>query len=167
MQDNTEELVELFKQAVILCYQKDRDIIRDGGMEQASVARFMIYFQESLNNDARYRPYDLDCEYNKKRGDTKKIPDSFPEGIRPDIIVHERGTDDNLLVAEFKTYKNKNNKRRRGRYANRTEIDIARLKLHELTADDKGYAYKVGVLVILGRDSADYEFYRHGSREVA
>lgn len=52
----------------------------------------------------RFDSFDVDVEYNKHGEEYKWHPSPDESGkIRPDIIVHERGTDDrNLLVIEIK-----------------------------------------------------------------
>jgi hypothetical protein len=60
---------------------------------------------------ARFRGWDVDCEYNRNHDDPKRLK-LRPENVRtndtqaqtvfPDIIVHKRHTDENLLVIEVK-----------------------------------------------------------------
>lgn len=60
---------------------------------------------------AQFRGWDVDCEYNRNHYDPKRLDlkrrkasddDLDAVTVFPDIIVHHRGTDDNLLVVEVK-----------------------------------------------------------------
>jgi len=87
----------------------------------------------------RFPDWDVDCEYNRKGPHPKLL-----EGIRkcsgrrrtdrifPDIIVHKRSTNANMLVIEMKI--NADN-----------SCDIAKLKL--LTDRHYGYSYKLGLFI--------------------
>lgn len=57
--------------------------------------------------------WDVDCEYNRDRHDPKLLRTlpRLPRGcdgreVYPDVIVHRRNTDDNLLVIELKKTSN-------------------------------------------------------------
>jgi hypothetical protein len=71
--------------------------------------RLALYLQDT------FKGWDVDCEYNRNRYDTKKLimgddihlkvettqtDDEQGKTVYPDIIVHRRGTDHNLLVSE-------------------------------------------------------------------
>lgn len=52
-----------------------------------------------------FLPLHVDCEYNRNCGVKKTLPSIIHDedrGVFPDIIVHERGTDNNVLVIEAK-----------------------------------------------------------------
>jgi len=71
-------------------------------------------FAEHLQSE--FRHWHVDCEYNRDEHRTKQLVlprrESFPEEdghartVFPDIIVHRRGTRDNLLVIEAKKSSN-------------------------------------------------------------
>jgi len=46
--------------------------------------------------------WNVDCEFNKYYGKTKTLEEYEKDRVRPDIIVHRRGTDEDLLVIEIK-----------------------------------------------------------------
>ncbi len=57
----------------------------------------------------QFPDWNVDCEYNKK-GDATKIldgmaecRDSLTDLVYPDIIVHKRDTNENLLIVEMET----------------------------------------------------------------
>ena len=77
--------------------------------------------------------WDVDCEYNRKGIETKKLKDieerddlKKSDIVFPDIIVHQRNTTNNLLVIELK----KNDRK--------SHCDIKKL---ELFTRDNDYAY--------------------------
>jgi hypothetical protein len=156
--EDIRSLQTLFEQALNEVYERDGALIKDGGLEQACVARFVYYFQTILN-ESKFNSYNLDCEYHKNKGLSKVTP-IFKKGIRPDIILHKRGNNDhNLLAAEFKTYKNRSHasKSRWPECIGKTELEVAKLKLQELTNDGGGYEYKLGLLVTLNKDEPQIE----------
>lgn len=75
-----------------------------------------------LNENFSTFGYDVDCDYNKegKAGEVKKGNEDLQnleinnrrkqkKGLRPDIIIHERGVNDNnLLIIEIKKLQAKN-----------------------------------------------------------
>lgn len=57
--------------------------------------------------------YDVDCEYNRHHNEVKRVKfqckSDNPKNVLPDIIIHQRNTDDNnLLVIEIKKEQNSN-----------------------------------------------------------
>jgi hypothetical protein len=135
-------LIKLLQIAVDECYQHDLFLIQQKGTEQACVARIFYYLQSEINTNDEFTEFkglNLDSEYNKHKDISKKVMPEYPNGIRPDILLHKRGSDDfNLLAAEFKTWDNSN-------YKN----DINKLKV--LTDQMGEYNYKLGVFVKLGK----------------
>lgn len=58
-----------------------------------------------------FKDWNVDCEYNRNHDDSKRLEiprrnartdDTEARTVFPDIIVHRRGTDENLLVIEMK-----------------------------------------------------------------
>lgn len=69
--------------------------------ERACVFRFGIYFSQILKREKQFKGYNLDCEYNRNYDDPKRKNNG--DLIIPDIILHERGNNDNnIVVIEFK-----------------------------------------------------------------
>lgn len=90
------------------CRSNQPDVHHHVG-ERAIVFRLAHYLSNDIERDSEFANYNLDCEYNRNGRNTKRLP-SFPHGTFPDIIIHERGTNDNnLFVCEVKTYWNTNN----------------------------------------------------------
>lgn len=110
--------------------------------ERAIVFRFAHYLQSLLESSERYSAYVVDCEYNRNKWDEKST-EHFPNGTFPDIIVHRRGTNKyNLLILEFKTYWNRDNKR-----------DIVKIK--DFISSTGEYHFKYGLAVTLEKERPD------------
>ena len=145
-------LITLLQKAVAECYSKDNYLIEQS-MEQASVARVFYYMQTLINFDERFvylKDYNLDCEYNKNGQHIKATP-RCKNGTRPDMILHERGSNNhNILVVEFKSDN--------GSRGNRVN-DI--IKLEDFTSEYV-YKYQLGVLVKLLKEESNYTFFKNG-----
>ena len=114
--------------------------------ERAIVFRFAHYLQNLISEDKDFCLLNLDCEYNRNGDDPKRLP-SFPRGVFPDLIIHQRGSNDNnLLVMEFKTYWNHNQ-----------EEDF--LKIQELVDKNGIYQFKYGIAVLIEREGAKYTMF--------
>lgn len=148
-----ELLLTLLEEAINECYIKDKYLI-DLEMEQASVARIFYYMQsliENKNEFADLRKYNVDCEYYK-HGKYKKSTPIYKNGVRPDVVLHKRGVDnDNLLIIEFKSNSN-----------NDHISDYKKLK--EFTNDDGGYHYYLGIFVKLNEGKAEYVYFQDGKQ---
>jgi hypothetical protein len=91
----------------------------------------------------------LDSEYNKNHGNAKTSR-RFPNGLRPDLIIHRRDSkEENKLVAEFK-----------GWWNNDIASDIS--KLEDLTDPNDNYHYLIGVFVHIGRTEATFCYFING-----
>lgn len=73
--------------------------------ERSITHRLAMYLAEE------FPPWDVDCEYNRDGHDPKELywggpdpnrRDTEAKTVYPDIIVHMRGEEDNLLVIEVK-----------------------------------------------------------------
>ena len=104
-----------------------------------------------------FAKYNIDCEYNRNKGDKKCLP-SFKNGVFPDLIIHKRGfNDDNLLVAEFKGWWNSSD----------NELGKDRLKIAQFMDKAGEYEYQFGLLVVLGeeREKIKIEWSNQNSKE--
>jgi hypothetical protein len=104
-----------------------------------------VYLQE------QFEGWHVDCEYNRQRDDVKRllygceillseapsVYDTDAKTVYPDIIVHRRGRDDNLLVVEAKKVSSNTDDR----------FDHEKLFLYR---DQLGYRY--GLFLRLGLD---------------
>lgn len=150
-------LIELLKESVEECYEKD-SILIERSMEQASVARIFYYMQNRINADERFaclRVYNLDCEYNKNKQHIKATP-RCKNGTRPDMILHERECNNhNLLIMEFKADK------RLKKNLNSILNDIS--KLEDFTSPH-GYNYQLGVLIKMLKVGPVYILFKKGKQ---
>ncbi len=104
-----EKLKKLLEEAVEMFYKTDNDLI-SAEYERAIVPHIFCNIKQLIKNDSNYaefRQYHVDNEYERHHGDKKLIDEN--KRARPDIILHKRGTDENLLVIEFKTAIHANN----------------------------------------------------------
>ncbi|MDO5481390.1 MAG: hypothetical protein Q4F60_03550 [Candidatus Saccharibacteria bacterium] len=96
------------------------------------------------------KDYKVDAEYNK-HGDDIKMSDG--KMVRPDIIIHKRGTDDNNFAwIEIK------------KPGDNAAIEEDRERLRCVTQPGSGFNYNFGALIIVGKTPNDrkIEFYQDG-----
>ena len=137
------QLEELVDTALRAVYKYDKYLIDIKAHERDIVFRFGIYFQGLLIKHEKYNKYNLDVEYNRNLYDPKKT-ENFNNGVYPDVILHERGNNDNnILVLEFKGYWNNR----------KDEIEKDKSKLWDLMNPTGDYKYKKGYIVILETNS--------------
>jgi hypothetical protein len=154
MNDEQTCLVNLLKQAIQMVYTEQRFLLQFAqgdrtGLEQAFVFRTGVDLSVLLNGTP-YEALDLDSEYNKNHGDAK-TSNRFPNGLRPDLIIHRRDSSaENKLVAEFK-----------GWWNNDIADDIK--KLEDLTNPHDNYRYMIGVFVRIDHNKANYRFFINGN----
>ena len=153
MNEEQQFLIEILQTAINRVYREDRFLLHfaDGdraGLEQAFVFRTGIYLSNLLD-DTPYAALDLDSEYNKNHGNAKTSR-QFPNGLRPDLIIHERDSNNqNKLVVEFKGYWKRSIWR-----------DIR--KLEDLTDPNDNYRYLIGIFVQIGRTEAAFRYFING-----
>ena len=117
--------------------------------ERGIVFRFGIYFQEIFNQSHLLLNYNIDTEYNRNFDKPKTLPNTPWEdghGAYPDLIVHERGSNNsNLLIIEFKTW-----------WSDPYTIDLDRTKLKAFK--EPPYNYKYALLVVLNKTEPTLEW---------
>lgn len=153
MNEEVKHLVNLLHHAVRQVYEEDRPLLQfEGenrqGLEQAFVFRVGIRLHELLKG-TKYEALDLDSEYNKSH-ENQKITERFPEGIRPDLIVHQRDTHiHNKMAVEFKGWWN-------------NDVVRDKQKLEDLTSPYGEFKYIIGVLIHIGREEASCNYFING-----
>ncbi|WP_321529022.1 hypothetical protein [Sedimenticola selenatireducens] len=84
---------------------EDAHLLEVDANERSLTHRVGIYLQNE------FAQWNVDCEYNRDNHEPKELyleggnPDAYDvnaQTVYPDIIVHERGTNRNYLVIEFK-----------------------------------------------------------------
>ena len=172
---NNEKIVELigiFEKAKEKFLKDEKEIIRIDINERTLSARLMFHLQILLlKNESykeTYKPYSVDCEYNRmneykikalKRYENFEIDDNSDKirKIFPDIILHKRKEEDNLIVIEMKksTSNNKDCK----------EKDRERLKIMTDLNDPNNFNYTLGVYFEIdttGNNNHIIEFFVNG-----
>ena len=171
MDKNTIE--KILNAALDELYEKDQKLIFNEqfegnrthchSSERSIVHKYAIYFEKLIINELSNNcEYCVDVEYNQNI-DRLKILTSRPNGAYPDMILHKRGTNDhNTLVAEFKTWWNKDKWmwKRKGKNDKKIKIkntdeDIEKIKEFLNQESEYGYDYDYGVSIILGKKRED------------
>ena len=113
------EILEYIKAMLNELYSRDQFLLDNNVTERSITHRMGMYLQQLLSN-----LFDVDCEYNRMgKQDTdglyltdgdyfaktvclsgEKVSDESDVGSRvyPDIIVHKRGTAENIMIIEVK-----------------------------------------------------------------
>ena len=138
-----EEVFQKVVTAITNLYRFDRELLEVDANERSITHKLAEHLQKE------FPEWHVDCEYNRRGVDTKKLLEiiSYPIEINspvdteartvfPDIIVHKRTTPLNLLVIEVKKDNN-----------NDSTIDIQKL---EAFGQDPNYCYRFGLFIRLG-----------------
>jgi len=116
-------------------------------MEQAVSFRFGVYLLGQCQQVDWLRPMDFDMEYSKNGLYPKRTP-RRPNGVRPDLIIHTRNSNENnVLIIEIKGWWNTEPR----------END--RIKLEDFVHQDGEYQYGLGVFLDLGRTNCVPEYF--------
>lgn len=122
-----EQLKEDIRKAIDIYKKRDWEYLYSVNIYEPTISHHIAVYLESLFYD-----YDVDCEYNRHLTEDKKLHDCK---VRPDIIIHKRGNNNNnLVVFEIKKCGTKSKKGR---------DDIK--KLESCISD--GLSYKLGVFI--------------------
>jgi len=123
--------------------ENDLDLLELSADERAATHQIACYLK-------KYFPgWNVDCEYNRKNAEPKRLQGEL---VRPDIIIHRRNLNTNLLCIEAKKFGN--------------QLIDDRKKLCGFT-DPKGeYKYRIGLFLILSLTSPyniRYEWFCDGN----
>jgi hypothetical protein len=98
------EVLARVKRAADKLVRHDHELLVLDANERSLTHRLALYLE------SEFEGWNVDCEYNRNRHDPKvlKLPvvsdvpsdDTDATTVFPDVIVHRRNTDDNLLVIE-------------------------------------------------------------------
>jgi len=134
MDYSDEEIRKKVQMAIDILFKNDHFLLRVGVHERTVAHKLAEYLQNG------FPEWHVDLEYNRKENDIKALKgirecadQRATDRIYPDIIVHKRGEEKNLLVIEIKTT------------GDEELCDIKKLEL--LTAQVGRYHYKLGLYI--------------------
>lgn len=105
------ELMDIFEKAKNKFLKEEKEIIKIDVNERTLSARLMFHLQTLLLSEIyqeSYKEYSVDCEYNRRKEIVKILPKEYRElekkdkQIYPDIILHQRNSEKNLMIIEMK-----------------------------------------------------------------
>lgn len=102
----------------------------------------------AVHLENRFAGWDVDCDYNRlgerrlrlPRGAIVSTDDDLGKSVYPDIVVHRRAVPENLLAIEVR------------KAANHQPPEHDRHKLRAMTDPHLWHAYRLGVLLTLGKN---------------
>ena len=162
---NNEKIIELtgiFEKAKNKFLKEEKEIIKIDVNERTLSARLMFHLQTLLLSEIyqeSYKEYSVDCEYNRRKEIVKILPKEYRElekkdkQIYPDIILHQRNSEKNLMIIEMKkTYSSDEG----GKNENRDRLKF----LTSLRKENK-YKYLLGVYFEVNKfpDKCKIEFF--------
>ena len=133
----TEELIDIFEKAKNEFLEKEKTIIKNDTNERTLTQRLAFYLELQLRKNIKYENYSVDCEYNRKEEDIKRLKfgkNTDKKEIYPDIIVQQRKIKNNLIAIEMKKTTSSSVDKRK---------DIE--KLEALTDRKNDYHYTLGI----------------------
>lgn len=147
-----QEVVGKINQALDLFYEKDKYLIDKDAHERSISHKFAEYLRPMFPD------HNVDCEYDLHGNKIKTLEGikecsklKRTERILPDIIIHERGPDENnLVVIEIKSR------------TKPTMCDIRKLEL--MTLKDGQFRYDYGFLIQFSKSrvSCNFKLYIDG-----
>ena len=133
----SKELIDIFEKAKNEFLEKEKAIIKNDTNERTLTQRLAFYLELQLRKNIKYENYSVDCEYNRKEEDIKRLKfgkNTDKKEIYPDIIVHQRKIKNNLIAIEMKKTTSRNTDKIK---------DIE--KLEALTDRKNDYHYTLGI----------------------
>jgi hypothetical protein len=103
----------------------------------------------AVHLERQFPGWEVDCEYNRLGERTLRLPkativstdDGNGKSIYPDIVVHQREIPNNLLAIEVR------------KTSNHQPLEHDQHKLRALTDPHLWFAYRIGVLLTLGKQN--------------
>lgn len=102
-----QEVKKKVNKAINMLLNKDIYLLQVDANERTVCHRLAVYLERFFPEE-----WDVDCEYNRRGGLPKQLhfvsdwiascDETIARTVYPDIIIHQRGTDKNLLVIEVK-----------------------------------------------------------------
>ena len=152
MKPDLADIQRRFNRALNALQERDADLLKWDVNERSITHKFAEHLQRE------FRSWNVDCEYNRDDGHKKKLNlaprkptkdnDVHATTVFPDIIIHHRGTDKNLVVIEAKKSSNTT--------VHGDEWDLKKLEAFQQV----GFKYEVAVFVKFQTGTA------HGKPEI-
>jgi hypothetical protein len=145
----SESIEEMLERAVRMVLRNDLFLLVNDSDEWAISHKLAEYLQKEFPD------WHVDVEYNRDKDQVKMLDE---ERVRPDIVIHIRNTDNNLLVIEVKKSNNLEG----------VESDVKRLK--RFTSPEGKYKYQFGLLAVFNvgneyQKSPILEYYEKGEKK--
>lgn len=108
-------ITAVVRKAIDRLFERDSFLLQSNANERSISHKLPEYLQEVLSNVMELDCWHVDCEYNRDGHDSKQLDlpakqkptdDLDARTVYPDIIVHRRDTNENLLVVEIKKSNN-------------------------------------------------------------
>ena len=134
-----EEIKERVLSAIVDLYRHDGDLLDRDANERSITHKLAEHLQR------QFPEWNVDCEYNRRENEVKQLlnlyekdkvsaTDREAKTVFPDIVIHTRGKQDNLVVIEVKKSKNSGD-----RWKDKRKL--------ELFTSDENYLYCVGIFL--------------------
>lgn len=116
---------------------KDKFILQTDVNERSITHRLAVYL-ENL-----FPEWNIDCEYNRNHNDVKRLQlfpqntssdDTQGNSVFPDIIIHKRNSDENLLIIEMKKSTNR---------------ESSAFDIRKITAFKNQLGYRLGLSILV------------------
>ena len=140
--------------AICRLYCHDQDLLDVGVNERSLTHKLAEYLQDE------FPEWHVDCEYNRRHDQVKRLhfeggdiraDDTEYRAIVPDIIVHRRQTDQNLIVLEVKKASGSKGTR-----------DFKKLKSFSVEPE---YRYRLGLFLRIGKNfDPKLQVFREGQK---
>ena len=143
---NLDEIKRRILQCVEKFYKNDFDLLERNNYEVTISCKFAQYLF------VEFKEFDVDCEYDKHI-DQEKYNSELNKNIRPDILIHKRGSDKkNLVYIEIKTDHNRDSR----------TFDIEKIK--SVTKQDSEFKYRLGLFMDFNKDKnkLDIKYFEDG-----
>ena len=158
---NINQVMEIVEKTLDNLYENEEYLFKNDVSERNLVFHFSRYFYylfEKYNSDKKYS---IDCEYNRNTFNERKYKELIYEGkihkIYPDFILHQRGyNDNNILAIEFKKYNN----------TDKREKNKDFMKLKALTDLEACYKYKLGFWRRFGKTREKFKIFKFSKGKI-
>jgi hypothetical protein len=120
---------------------------REGFLLDKDLGERTLTHRLAVHIERQFDGWDVDCDYNRLGERVLKLPhgsiistdDGLGKSIFPDIVVHRRSIPENLLAIEVR------------KDINHQPVEHDEHKLRGMTDPHVWFAYRLGVLLVLGR----------------